>query len=99
RTRNAPFPGAGAPLLVALEREEPGVLDRAATAARCKDVVMQRLTGVRATDVSDASNLFLDVRTRRRDADALELCGLSHRADLLAPIAAGAPTGQLADAA
>jgi erythritol kinase len=99
RTRNAPFPGAGAPLLVALEREEPGALDRAATAARCKDVVMQRLTGVRATDVSDASNLFLDVRTRSRDTAALAVCGLDHRANLLAPIASGAPTGHLTDGA
>lgn len=97
RTGNAPFPGAGAPLLIALERDEPASLDRAATAARCKDAVMQRLTGVRATDVSDASNLFTDVAARRRDAELLALCGLAHRADLLPPVAGEDPTGAAPD--
>jgi erythritol kinase (D-erythritol 1-phosphate-forming) len=95
-TGNAPFPGAGAALLAALDRSEPEALDRAATAARCKDVIFQRLTGVRATDVSEGSNLFMDVRTRRRDEYALALCGLAHRAPLLAPaVRSGFPTGEL----
>ncbi len=89
RTGNAPFPGAGAPLLATLEHEEPGVLDRAATAAHCKDVVMQRLTGLRATDLSDASNLFFDPAARERDGELLALLGLEHRAGLLPPLPAG----------
>lgn len=63
RSGNRMFPGASGPLLAAVLAEEPDVLRRAATAAYCKDVVMQRLTGVRATDVSDGSAPFLDPRT------------------------------------
>lgn len=97
RTGNAPFPGAGAPLLAALEREEPATLDRAATAAHCKDVVMQRLTGLRATDLSDASNLFFDPAARERDGELLALLGLEHRAGLLPPLPPGGslPLGAL----
>jgi erythritol kinase len=95
-TGNAPFPGCGPALLAALDRSEPESLDRAATAARCKDVVFQRLTGERATDASEGSNLFMDVRTRRRDEHALALCGLTHRAALLAPaVSSGVPTAEL----
>jgi erythritol kinase len=85
-TGNAPFPGAGAPLLMALAREEPQTLARAATAARCKDVVVQHLTGVRATDLSDASNLFTDTAARRRTPELLARCGLQDHAHLLPPV-------------
>lgn len=96
RTGNAPFPGAGAPILAMLQREDPGVLDATVTAAHCKDMVMQRLTGVRATDLSDASNLFTDVFARRRDPALLALAGLSEREDLLPPFDARLPVGELA---
>ncbi|MET8388438.1 FGGY-family carbohydrate kinase [Streptosporangium canum] len=95
RTGNAAFPGAGAPLLAHLDRTSPATLDRAATAARCKDMIMQRFTGVRATDLSDASNLFTDPRTRERDAGLLRLCGLEHRRGLLPPVAAELPAGEI----
>jgi xylulokinase len=95
RTGNAAFPGAGAPLLAHLDRTSPETLDRAATAARCKDMIMQRFTGVRATDLSDASNLFTDPRTRVRDADLLRLCGLEHRQGLLPPVSAELPAGEI----
>jgi erythritol kinase (D-erythritol 1-phosphate-forming) len=97
RTGNAPFPGAGTPILAMLQREDPAVLDRAATAAHCKDMVMQRLTGVRATDLSDASNLFTDIHVRRRDPALLALAGLDGRADLLPPVEPELPVGELAD--
>jgi sugar (pentulose or hexulose) kinase len=58
-------------------------------------VVFQRLTGIRATDASDASVPFLDPRTRAYDEAALAACGLSHRAGLLAPIAEPLPRGEL----
>jgi erythritol kinase len=86
RSGNVIFPGSQAPLLAALQREEPGSLERAATAAYCKDAILQRLTGERATDASDASLPFLDVRTRRYDEDLLKLCGLEQWRDLLAPV-------------
>src|SRR5690606_20687506 len=53
-TGNTMFPGSAAPILAWLAQHEPDTLARAATAGYCKDVVMQRLTGVRATDSSDA---------------------------------------------
>jgi len=86
RTGAAMFPGCAAPLLRWLDDHEPDVLDAAATAGYCKDMVFQRLTGVRATDVSDASLPFLDPWTRRYDPAAIEACGLTHRADVLAPV-------------
>ncbi len=95
RTGNVFFPGCPAPVLAWLDRNEPGVLDRTATAAYCKDVVMQRFTGVRATDPSDASLPFLDPHARVYADDVLESCGLTHRAGLLAPVVEPCPTGQL----
>jgi erythritol kinase len=72
RTGGLMFPGASGPLLAWLDAHEPAVLDRAATAAYCKDVVLQQLTGVRATDPSDASMPFLDPRSREYDDDLLK---------------------------
>ncbi|MEU4391989.1 FGGY-family carbohydrate kinase [Kribbella sp. NPDC023855] len=97
RSGNRMFPGASGPLLAAVLAEEPDVLRRAATAAYCKDVVMQRLTGVRATDVSDGSAPFLDPRTNSYDAKALEACGLTDWQHLLAPVAPDGPVGELRD--
>ena len=97
RTGNALFPGCPGPLLAWLDRHEPEHLDAAATAAYCKDMVFQRYTGIRATDVSDASVPFLDPYGRGYDAAALEACGLSHRAGLLAPIADPHPVGVTRD--
>ncbi|HEY8482760.1 MAG TPA: FGGY-family carbohydrate kinase [Spirillospora sp.] len=95
RTGNTVFPGCPGPVLAWLDRHEPAALDAAATAAYCKDVVFQRFTGVRATDASDASVPFLDPRTRSYDAVALEICGLAHRAGLLAPVAEPLPRGAM----
>lgn len=86
RNGNIIFPGCHAPLLAALERSEPESLERAATAGYCKDAILQRLTGERATDASDASLPFLDVRTRRYDKEILRLCGLERWEHLLAPV-------------
>jgi sugar (pentulose or hexulose) kinase len=94
-TGNTMFPGSAAPILAWLAQHEPDVLERAATAGYCKDVVMQRLTGVRATDSSDASLPFLNPHTRRYDDDVLAWTGLSAWAHLLAPIVTPRPTGAL----
>lgn len=99
RTGNTMFPGSPGPILAWLDRHEPETLDRAATAGYCKDVVMQRLTGVRATDASDASLPFLDPATRRYDPEVLRWCGTEHRAGLLAPVVEPLPTGELTAAA
>ncbi|WP_051950864.1 FGGY-family carbohydrate kinase [Actinacidiphila yeochonensis] len=93
RTGNVLFPGSAGPLLAWLDRNEPASLDAAATAACCKDVIHLRLTGERATDLSDASAPFLDPRTRAYAPEALAALGLEHRAGLLPPIAATLPYG------
>ncbi|MEU8226630.1 FGGY-family carbohydrate kinase [Kribbella sp. NPDC048915] len=97
RSGNRMFPGASGPLLAAVRDEEPGVIERSGTAAYCKDVVMQALTGVRATDVSDASAPFLDPRTGNYDDEALAATGLTDLRHLLAPVAAEGPVGELRD--
>ncbi|WP_176733196.1 FGGY-family carbohydrate kinase [Streptomyces agglomeratus] len=94
RTGSAMFPGCPGPVLAWLDRHEPKALDTAATALYCKDMVFQRLTGVRATDVSDASMPFLDPRTRTYDDETLELLGLGHRRGLLAPVADPVAVGE-----
>ena len=98
-TGNIMFPGSAAPVLAWLAEHEPASLARAATAGYCKDVVMQRLTGVRATDASDASLPFLDPATRTYDSDVLAWCGLADHADLLPPVASPIPTGALTETA
>ena len=86
RSLNMPFPGAAGALLLALRRDEPEILARAATAAYCKDAIVQRLTGCRATDISDASLPFMNLRTRHYDTDLLTMIGLAGLERLLAPI-------------
>ncbi|WP_433375489.1 FGGY family carbohydrate kinase [Actinoplanes sp. CA-142083] len=86
RTGSLLFPGAAAPILAALADEEPAALAAATTAGYCKDMVVQRLTGLRATDPSDASVPFLDPRTGDYADDLLEMCGLADHRRLLAPV-------------
>ncbi|MFJ8074910.1 FGGY family carbohydrate kinase [Streptomyces sp. NPDC096176] len=95
RTGSAMFPGCPGPVLAWLERHEPQSLDAAATALYCKDMVFQRLTGVRATDVSDASMPFLEPHSRRYADDVVDTLGLAHRRSLLAPVSDPLATGTL----
>jgi len=98
RTGTLMFPGASGPLLAWLAAHEPATLDAATTAAYCKDVVLQRLTGVRATDPSDASAPFGDPFSLAYDEQLLAKCGLADYRHLLAP-ASTAPMGELTTAA
>ena len=86
RSGNMLFPGAAAPLLAYVQREEPASLQAAETAGYCKDAILQRLTGVRATDASDASLPFFDPRTRQYDDELLTLYGVNQWRRLLAPV-------------
>jgi xylulokinase/erythritol kinase len=95
---NVLFPGCAAALLAYLDEHEPESLDRAVTAAYCKDVVFQRLTGVRATDASDASLPFGSPSGGYSDG-VLAATGLSHLAHLLAPIRTPLSIGELRPAA
>lgn len=92
------FPGAPAPLLSWLDRHEPGSLDRAVTAGYCKDMVFGRLTGVRATDPTDASMPFGDGTGTGYADKVLELTGLTHRRALLDPVSAPVPVAALTPA-
>ncbi|MDD7968702.1 FGGY-family carbohydrate kinase [Actinomycetospora lemnae] len=91
RTGAGLFPGCHAPLLVALERDEPEALERATVAGYCVDALVQRLTGEITVDASDASLPFLDVVERRYDDAALAACGVAqHRGLLAEPAPSGA---------
>lgn len=72
---NAMFPGAAAPLLAWLDQHEPATLDRAHTAGYLKDLLMQRFTGLRATDVTDASLPFGALRPGSESGTGNSDCG------------------------
>ncbi|MFS8053079.1 carbohydrate kinase [Rhizobium sp. BR 317] len=56
------------PQLAHMDRYMPELLDRAETALHCKDWLYLNLTGVRATDPSEASFTFGNFRTRQYDS-------------------------------
>ena len=72
-----------------MEAAEPGLLDRAEAALHCKDWLYLRLTGVRATDPSEASFTFGDFRARAYDDRAIGALGLERWRHLLPPILDG----------
>ena len=83
-----------------MDRTVPGLLDRAEVALHCKDWLYLNLTGVRATDPSEASFTFGNFRTRRYDDTVIEALGLGHRRGLLPEIVEGTETTHpLTDAA
>lgn len=86
RNANAFFPGSHAPLMAALIDADPDALARAHTASYLKDGILQRLTGARVTDASDASLPFLNILTREYDPEILRLLGLESMQRLLAPV-------------
>ena len=67
----------------------PELLDRAEVALHCKDWLYLNLTGVRATDPSEASFTFGNFRTRRYDATVIEALGLAAHRRLLPEIVEG----------
>lgn len=84
------FPGALPVLLAALDAE--GAIPRAGGVHQlnCKDWLRFRLTGVIATDPSEASRTYLDTATLRYAEDACALVGQQEVVDWLAPVAAPA---------
>ncbi len=67
----------------------PGLLDQAEVALHCKDWLYLNLTGVRATDPSEASFTFGNYRNRAYDDEVIAALGLAHRRALLPPIIDG----------
>lgn len=72
-----------------MDRHSPELLDQAEVALHCKDWLYLNLTGVRATDPSEASFTFGNFRTRRYDDTVIEALGLSRRRRLLPEIIDG----------
>ncbi len=75
--------------LLEMKRNHRHLLDRAATAFHCKDWLYFKLTGVRASDPSEAVFTFGDFRTRQYDRSVIDNLGLSAEARLLPPIVDG----------
>jgi len=78
------------PQLAHIAATAPELLDRAGAALHCKDWLYLKLTGVRATDPSEASWTYGDFRTRRYDDAVIEMLGLSAQRGLLPRILDGA---------
>lgn len=78
--------------LLWLAERRPEVLARSATAMHCKDWLYFRLTGIRATDPSEACFTFGDWRTRDYSAAVLAALGLADMRGKLPPIVDGTRT-------
>ncbi len=76
-TANIAFAGFTAPKLLWMKEQEPELFGRIRRIMLPKDYLAYRLSGVHATDVSDASGmLLLDVKNRCWSKEMLELCGV-----------------------
>lgn len=71
---------------------DPDLLGRADAALHCKDWLYLNLTGVQATDPSEASFTFGDFRTRAYDDGVIDALGLGAHHRLLPPIVDGTGT-------
>ncbi len=78
RTGNIAFAGFTAPKLLWMRNHEPDLFARIAKIMLPKDYLVYKLTGVHATDYSDASGmLLLDVQNKRWSREMLDVCGIS----------------------
>lgn len=85
-TGSALFAGALPVLLEELEARDPDLLSRAVTHLNCKDWIRYRLTGTTATDASEASRTYLDVRTGRYSDELISALGHDRFRGLLPPV-------------
>ncbi|MPY88484.1 MAG: xylulokinase [Luteitalea sp.] len=77
-TANPALTGFTLPKLLWVRRHDPSAWNRVASVLLPKDYVRYQLSGVRATDVADASGtLLFDVSRRRWSADMLEAMDVS----------------------
>jgi L-xylulokinase len=81
-----PYPYAAASLLKWIQVNEPARFARIGHVLFCKDWLRLCLTGVPATDPTEASSSFTDVRTQGYSSDVLALYGLTSLAGALPPI-------------
>ena len=78
--------------LAHMDRFMPELLDRAEASLHCKDWLYLNLTGIRATDPSEASFTFGNFRNRQYDPVVIDALGLAHRRSLLPEIIDGTET-------
>lgn len=94
-TGNIVFPGFTAPKLVWVARHEPDLFAKVATVLLPKDYVRLKLTGDRASDMSDSSGTsWLDVARREWNDELLAATGMS-RAQMPKLYEGSAATGEL----
>ena len=80
-TGNLVMPGFTAPKLAWLKKHEPEIFDRVKTVLLPKDYVRLRMTGEKASDMSDsAGTSWLDVGSRCWSSEALAACELDEDA-------------------
>lgn len=76
-TANIAFAGFTAPKLLWMKKNEPELFAKIKKIMLPKDYLMYRMTGVHATDVSDASGMLLfDVKNRCWSKEMCDLCGV-----------------------
>jgi len=85
-TGQSPFSASPAAVYAWLRDFEPSALERARWLLFCKDWLRLRLTGEVATDPTDASASFTNVRTQAYSPEAFALYGLSAVAEKVPPI-------------
>ncbi len=94
-TGNLVMPGFTAPKLLWVARHEPGAFARVATVLLPKDFLRLRLTGEKASDMSDAAGtLWLDVARRDWSDAMLAATGLA-RGQMPRLVEGSAPSGRL----
>lgn len=86
RSGQMPFAASPASVVKWLIDNEPDVMARTRWAVSCKDYVNARLTGVAATDFTEASESFTNVETQQYDDVILGIYGLEDWGRLRAPI-------------
>lgn len=72
-----------------MDRYCPQLLNESEVALHCKDWLYLNLTGIRATDPSEASFTFGNFRNQRYDERVVDALGLRHRRHLLPEIVDG----------
>ncbi|HEX4766742.1 MAG TPA: FGGY-family carbohydrate kinase [Lichenihabitans sp.] len=85
-TAQRPYPYAASTLLAWISRKQPERYAAIRHVLFCKDWLRYRLTGVIATDPTDASTAFTDARTQRYSDALLSLLGLEAVRPALPPI-------------
>ncbi len=77
-TANIAFAGFTAPKLLWMRTNEPESFKKIAKIMLPKDYLVYKMTGVHATDYSDASGmLLLDVQHKRWSKEMLDICGVT----------------------